>query len=52
MNQREILREQIEKERTRLNSILESGGKVEEVYEQSLVVDRLLEQYMTDFVVA
>ena len=33
MNQRERLREQIEKERTRLNRILEDGGKVEDAYE-------------------
>ena len=31
---------------------MESGGKAEEVYEQSLVVDRLLEQYLTDFAIA
>lgn len=46
MNQKEVLRKHMEEERVRLNILLENGGNVEEVYRQSLVVDRLLEQYM------
>ncbi len=52
MNQRERLREQIEKERTRLNRILEDGGKVEDAYEQSIRVDRLLEEYLSEYAIA
>lgn len=46
MTKKELLRKNIEMEREKLNSILAGGGKVEDAYTQSLVVDRLLEQYM------
>lgn len=46
MSQKETLRKHIEEERMKLNTLVESGGKVEDLYRQSLVVDRLLEQYM------
>lgn len=46
MSQKELLRKRIEEERIKLNSMVCGGGKVEETYRQSLVVDRLIEQYM------
>lgn len=46
MNQRELLRKSIEEERCRLNELITSGAKVEETYQQSLLVDQLLEQYL------
>ncbi len=46
MNQREQLQRKIEEEREKLNELLASGGLVEEVYEQSRVIDELIEQYM------
>ena len=46
MKQKEQLISHIEKEREILNGLLSSGAKVEEVYRQSLIVDRLIEQYM------
>ncbi|MDO4323283.1 MAG: hypothetical protein Q4C61_12220 [Lachnospiraceae bacterium] len=46
MSQKELLINQIEKEREILNGLLLCGSKVEEVYHQSLVVDELIEQYM------
>lgn len=46
MTQKERLIKQIEQERTRLDLLIGSGGKVEEVYRQSLIVDRLVEQYL------
>lgn len=46
MNQRELLRKSIEEERSRLNDLIASGAKVEETYQQSLLVDQLLEQYL------
>ena len=46
MTKKELLRKNIEMEREKLNSILAGGGKVEDAYTQSLVVDHLLEQYM------
>lgn len=45
MTQKELLINQIEKERDVLNGLV-AGRKVEEAYRQSLVLDRLLEQYM------
>lgn len=46
MSQKELLRKHIEEERKKLNRLVSGGGTVEETYLQSLVVDRLLEQYM------
>ncbi|MCD7885683.1 MAG: Spo0E family sporulation regulatory protein-aspartic acid phosphatase [Lachnospiraceae bacterium] len=46
MTQKERLKKQIERERTQLNFLIENGGKVEEVYRQSLIVDRLVERYL------
>lgn len=46
MSQKEQLINRIEKEREILNGLLRCGGRVEEVYRQSLVVDALIEQYM------
>ncbi|MDY3248849.1 MAG: Spo0E family sporulation regulatory protein-aspartic acid phosphatase [Candidatus Choladocola sp.] len=46
MSQKELLKRHIEEEREKLNLLLSGGGKVEDVYRQSVVVDRLIEQYM------
>ena len=46
MNQKEHLIKRIEEEREKLNAMLASGSSVEETYGQSLVVDRLIEEYM------
>lgn len=46
MNLKEQLKKRIEEERVKLNVLVASGGKVEETYRQSLMIDRLLEQYM------
>ena len=46
MTAKEQLMHHIEEQRRILNSLLKSGGKVEEIYRQSLVVDALLEKYM------
>lgn len=46
MSQRELLRKNIEEERSKLNDLIASGASVEETYHQSLLVDRLLEQYL------
>lgn len=46
MTTKEQLMNRIEEQRRILNSLLKSGGKVEEIYHQSLVVDALLEKYM------
>lgn len=46
MSQKELLMKHIEEERTKLNHLLAGGGKVEDVYLQSLVLDELIEQYM------
>lgn len=45
MTKKEILRKNIEEERQKLNCLLTEGNKTE-AYAQSLIVDRLLEQYM------
>lgn len=45
MSKKELLKKNIEEERIKLNC-LASGGKWEDLYAQSLVVDRLIEQYM------
>lgn len=46
MEKKEQLINQIEREREILNGLLGCGGEVEEIYQQSLVVDGLIEQYM------
>lgn len=46
MTEKELLRKSIEEERKKLNCLVAGGGKVEDAYAQSLIVDRLLEQYM------
>lgn len=46
MDPKEQLKRKIEEEREKLNQLLSGGGRVEDAYEQSLVVDRLIEQYM------
>ena len=46
MNPKEQLQRRIEEERDKLNKLLESGARVEDAYEQSRVVDELIEQYM------
>ncbi len=46
MNKKELLRKHIEEERIKLNRLAAGGDKMEELYRQSLVVDRLIEQYM------
>lgn len=45
MEQKELLKRKIEEEREKLNRLLAGGGRMEDVYEQSLIVDRLVEQY-------
>lgn len=46
MNQKEQLKNQIEKERRKLDYMIAGGEKVGDVYRQSLLVDRLIERYM------
>lgn len=46
MNQKELLRNQIEEEREKLNALLAGGTCIEDAYGQSLVVDQLIERYM------
>ena len=46
MKQKELLKEQIEKERSILDCCIERGASEEETYRQSLTLDRLIEQYM------
>lgn len=46
MSKKEMLKSHIEEERRKLNQMIERSGKLEEAYCQSLVVDRLIEQYM------
>lgn len=45
MEVKEILMEKIEKERRKLDAILDSGN-MENAYAQSLVVDALIEEYL------
>lgn len=49
MSQKEQLINHIEEERSILDGLLKSGGKVEDIYRQSLVVDELIEQYIRFF---
>ena len=46
MKQNELLKEQIEKERRKLDACIEQGASQEETYRQSLTLDRLIEQYL------
>lgn len=46
MDQKELLRAKIEEERKKLNDLLAGGIQTAEAYEQSRVVDKLIEQYM------
>lgn len=46
MSQLELLKNEIEKERKKLDSLL-AGDNLEETYRQSLVVDRLVEKYIS-----
>lgn len=46
MTKKEQLKMKIEEERRKLNELLSRGASVEDTYLQSLVVDRLLEDYM------
>ena len=46
MNQKEQLKNQIEEERRKLDCMIADGGKVRDVYRQSLFVDQLIERYM------
>ncbi|MFR8548190.1 MAG: hypothetical protein ACLVEV_06165 [Lachnospiraceae bacterium] len=46
INRREHLMKHIEEERLVLNRLLSHGAKTEEIYTQSLVVDRLIEQFI------
>ena len=46
MDTKEQLKRKIEEEREKLNRLLEGGRKVEDAYEQSRVVDALIEQYL------
>lgn len=45
MKRKEILMEKIEKERRKLDTMLETGS-AESAYAQSLVVDELIERYL------
>ena len=45
MKAKEILMEKIEKERRKLDAILDAGD-AEKAYTQSLVVDELIEEYL------
>lgn len=45
-SRRDKLKEHIEKERKILNGLLASGADGAQIYTQSLVVDRLIEQYL------
>lgn len=46
MTGKEALREKIETERKKLNRMLEEGSSAEDAYHQSVVLDRLIEQYI------
>ncbi len=46
MNQKEQLKNQIEEERKKLNCMIASGGKVGDIYHQSIILDLLIERYM------
>lgn len=46
MTNKELLMKQIEEEREKLNCLLAGGARVEDAYHQSLLVDRLIEEYM------
>ena len=46
MNYKEQLKNQIEEERKKLDCMISGGGKVGDIYHQSLVLDLLIEQYM------
>lgn len=46
MVQKELLRERIEEERRKLDGLVECGAGMEETYRQSLVLDKLIEQYL------
>ncbi len=46
MNPKEQLKRRIEEEREKLNRLLAGGERVEDAYEQSRVVDELIERYM------
>ena len=46
MSLREQLKNRIEEERVKLNVMIAGGGKVGDIYHQSLVLDQLIEQYM------
>ena len=45
MKRMENLKERIEKERERLDSLIQEGN-LDATYQQSLVVDRLVEEYL------
>lgn len=46
MSQKELLKCKIEEERKKLNLLVAQGRNIAEAYAQSLVLDRLIEQYM------
>ncbi|MCD8103591.1 MAG: Spo0E family sporulation regulatory protein-aspartic acid phosphatase [Lachnospiraceae bacterium] len=46
MTKKEQLIKQIEQERKRLNFLIGNGERTEKIYQQSQVVDRLIEQYI------
>lgn len=43
---KELLKENIEEERRKLDGIITRGGSLEEIYPQSLLLDHLIEQYL------
>lgn len=46
MDQKEILKDRIEEERRKLDHLVERKAAREVTYQQSLVVDQLIEQYL------
>lgn len=47
MGRKELLIKHIEEERKKLNAMLTGGAQVGEIYHQSVVVDKLIEQYIS-----
>ncbi len=48
MSRKEQLRVTIEEERRKLDALLEHGRTLQEAYTQSLLLDRLIEQYLDE----
>lgn len=46
MSKRETLKQKIEEERQKLDQMLIEGRNVDEIYKQSVTLDRLIEEYL------